>query len=79
MLSDVPEAGWKDLHANITKAVNLHLNRNASQREIMSLRENFISKIKERASNNKLITDLINWWNSLFPNYNINLEEFRWA
>ena len=79
MLSDVPVAEWKNLHSNLTEAVKLHFEKNLSQSKIISLKENFISKIKERAWNNRLITDLINRWNSLFPKYGIQLEEFRRA
>ena len=76
MLSDVPAEWRKDLHANITEAVRLHTEKSISQSKIKWLREKFISMIKKLSWNNRLITDLMNRWNSLYPSYGIQLEEF---
>ena len=79
MLTDTPVDWRKDLHSNITEAVKLHVERSISETKIVGLREKFVNKIKERAWNSKLIKNIINFWNSLFPDYGIRLDEFWWA
>ena len=79
MLSDAPATEWKDLHSCVAEVVKLHMEKGVSKSKINELREKFVKKIQERAGNNRLISDIMELWNSLFPSYWIHLEEFRWA
>jgi len=84
MLSDTPANERKNLHATITDALKIHIERstnqtNFDQSKIRELKERFINKIKERAWNNKLINNLLDFWNSTFSEYKINPEELWWA
>ena len=77
MLADTPTNERKKLHTCIWKAVKLHNQKNVSKSKIEKLKNAFIIQIKERAWNHKLIKNLIEFWNPLFPGYIIKLEAFR--
>jgi len=69
MLSDAPATEWKDLHSCVAEVVKLHMEKGVSKSKINELREKFVKKIQERAGNNRLISDIMELWNSLFPSY----------
>jgi protocatechuate 3,4-dioxygenase beta subunit len=57
----------------------LELQEKPSPEKIKNLKQNFITKIKNRVENQQLIKNLTNRRNSIFSNYRIDLDtpEFR--
>lgn len=77
MLVDTDYHNRGKLHSIIMKTVENQ--NNSSIEQIKNLKQEFKTKIWELAVNNRLINNLINFWNSIFQNNRIKLEEFRWA